>query len=196
MMSYHEILSIAESVAVICASIAATIGISSWRREARWKRKAEVAEEVLLAFYKVRSVFEVIRSPVVWNEEVDSEDKDQLRARASVTTKRYQSKVAAFDHLRTLRWKYCIVFPRATQAPFEEVEVLLRQILSSSYRLGAVVWPRQGTDLPEPEFQKHLEEMHDLESWHWWMGPENDPFTPRFMKALKEVEAACSRYVA
>lgn len=195
-MTNQEILSTVEALAVISASIAAIVGINSWRREARWKRKAEVAEEVLLAFYKVQSVFEVIRHPVVWHEELPTEGSDQLQERAAVTSRRYQANMDAFNNLRTLRWKYRIVFPKANEEPFEEVEVLLRKILSSSYMLGAVVWPRQGTGLQGEEFERHLKEMHELESWHWRFDDERDPFKPRFEKALRQVEAECSRYVA
>lgn len=195
-MTYQETLSAVEALAVISASIAAIVGINAWRREAKWKRKAEVAEEVLLAFYNVQSVFEVIRSPLVTSDELPPEGADRLKSDASVTYKRYQANVDAFNALRTFRWKYRIVFPKADEAPFEEVEVLLRKILSSSYMLGAVVWPRQGTDLPEEQFQKHLKEMHELESWHWRIDDERDPFKLRFEKALRQVEAACSRYVA
>ena len=194
-MNYHEFLSTVEALAVIAASTTAIVGINSWRKEAKWKRKAEVAEEVLLSFYKVRSVFEVIRHPLVGMEEISQDRTDELRSSAAVTTKRYQENMVAFDQLRSLRWKYRVVFPRADEEPFEEVEVLLRKILASSYMLGAVVWPRQGTNLPEPEFQKHLKEMHDLESWHWRLDDENDPFKPRFEKALKQVEVACSKYM-
>lgn len=194
-MPYQDGIATIEALAVTSASIAAVIGINAWRREARWSRKAEVAEEVLLAFYKVRSAFEVIRHPLEVLDGNQAEASDVLRERAAVTSRRYQANMEVFDNLRALRWKYHIVFPKATEAPFDEIEALLRQILASSYMLGAVVWPRQGTDLPEEEFQKHLKEMHELESWHWRFDDENDPFKPRFEKALNQIEVACSKYM-
>lgn len=195
-MTYHEIISIVESLAVTSAAIVAIIGINAWRREAKWKRKAEVAEEVLLAFHKVQAAFEVIRSPAVWQDELPPDSTGSLQEKAAVTSRRFHANADAFTHLRTLRWKYHIMFPKASEEPFKEVELLLGKILSSSHMLGAVVWPRQGTNLPEEEFQKHLNEMHELESWHWRFNDERDPFKPRFANALRQVEAECSRYVA
>lgn len=38
------------------------------------KRRAEVAEKVLADFYEIRRAFDVIRSPMIWAEEMQSED--------------------------------------------------------------------------------------------------------------------------
>jgi len=57
------IFDIIQNISIIVASAVAVWGINSWRREAKWKRKYEVAEEVLSLFYECREKFQVIRSP-------------------------------------------------------------------------------------------------------------------------------------
>ncbi len=62
-MPLNLVFEIIKVVAVVIASFVAIFGITSWRREAKWKRKYELAEEVLSLFYEVRERIESIRSP-------------------------------------------------------------------------------------------------------------------------------------
>lgn len=66
-----------DSISVMIASWAAIWGINSWRREAQWKRKYDLAEEVLSLFYESRDKIRFIRSPIVFSEEMIA-DPDEL----------------------------------------------------------------------------------------------------------------------
>ena len=52
------------SLSATIASITAIYGINSWRRESKWKRKYELAEEVLANLYESYQSIQIIRSPI------------------------------------------------------------------------------------------------------------------------------------
>ena len=62
-MDLKSFLSVIQVLSVTIASMTAVYGISSWRRETKWKRKYELAEEVLSCFYEVSDSFDAIRNP-------------------------------------------------------------------------------------------------------------------------------------
>ncbi len=45
-----EFSSVIRDASIVIASITAIYGINSWRREHRWKKQSELAEEVLTLF--------------------------------------------------------------------------------------------------------------------------------------------------
>lgn len=49
-IDWNLFFDVIKSLSIIIASIVAIYGINSWRREAKWKRKYELAEEVLSLF--------------------------------------------------------------------------------------------------------------------------------------------------
>ena len=59
------VFDILKSISIIIASGVAIYGINSWRREIKWKRKYELAEETLSLFYEVQDAISIIRSPFV-----------------------------------------------------------------------------------------------------------------------------------
>jgi hypothetical protein len=68
-IDWNLLFDIIKSISIIIASTVAIYGINSWRRETKWKRKYELAEETLSLFYEVQDVISIIRSPFSRNEE-------------------------------------------------------------------------------------------------------------------------------
>jgi hypothetical protein len=49
-------------VMVVIAGLLAIYSLNLWRRQIVGKRKAEIAEQVLISFYSARDVFEWVRT--------------------------------------------------------------------------------------------------------------------------------------
>lgn len=94
----NDILQVIKSIGVIIASGVAVLGINSWRREAKWKRKYELAEEVLSNFYEAYHAIQIIRSPFGFGHEgssrpkQDSETKEesQIYNQAYISRERFE----------------------------------------------------------------------------------------------------------
>ena len=74
-LTLNEIVDIIKSLGVIIASIIAIRGINNWRRESKWKRKYELAEEVLASIYEAHHAIQIIRSPLGFSDEGASRPK-------------------------------------------------------------------------------------------------------------------------
>lgn len=64
-----ELATIAQAVSVIAACWAIISGVGAWKREFIGKRKIEVAEETLAAYFEIKDAIAFIRSPFSNNTE-------------------------------------------------------------------------------------------------------------------------------
>jgi hypothetical protein len=192
-----------QSIAVIVASVVAIKGIGSWKREKKWTKKYELAEEVLTLFYEAEEAIKSIRSPLVWSNEGksrkrnvnESKEESELLDNAYVVYERYEKEKHIFNKLRSLKYRFKAIYREDKIRSFEELNLILNEILLSSNDLGKNYWPRQGrVDMTEPEFKRHLQEMHEKEDMIWAAGDENK-MTKRINKTIKEIEAICSEII-
>lgn len=58
-----EFAKIAQAVSVVAACWAIITGVGAWKREFIGKRKIELAEETLAAYFEIRDAIAFIRSP-------------------------------------------------------------------------------------------------------------------------------------
>jgi hypothetical protein len=95
----ETILQILQSVSIIIACWVAIFGINAWRREFIGKRRIELAEEVLGAFFAVKDAISYIRSPVSYTDEgstrkkqnYETEEETKIMNRAYIVFERYGS---------------------------------------------------------------------------------------------------------
>lgn len=67
------------SISAIIASITAIIGINSWRQESKWKRKYELAEDLLANVYEAHQSIRTIRSPLDSVEKGNQEKLEKMK---------------------------------------------------------------------------------------------------------------------
>jgi hypothetical protein len=80
-------------------------------------------------------------------------------------------------------------FGRDSEAPFIELNKILKDIFISAHMLGTYYWPRQGrVGMEGEEFKKHLDKMHKQESVFWFQGEEHDKIGPRVENVIKQIE--------
>lgn len=118
-------IDIIESISVILASIFAICGINTWRKETRWKRKYELAEEILANFYEAQRDIQEIRMPVrlAWfNEsELKADNDTKIRNEAHNYYERIAKNRAAYDRLETLKFRFMILFGKKHEGYFSEL---------------------------------------------------------------------------
>src|SRR6478752_4989395 len=165
-MNYDLLFSIIQSVAVVIASATAIFGITSWRREAKWKRKYELAEEVLSIFYEcsekimmIRSVFgHSLEGKTRKKNENESPEESQILDNAYVFIERYEREKESFIKLFTLKFRFMAIFGKESGESFDEIRKIINTIILAANRLGTQYWKNQGRkSFRGTEFEKHLE---------------------------------------
>jgi len=194
------IADILQSVSIILTCLTIILGVDAWRREFIGKRKIELAEDVLTRFYEARDAIARIRSPFSTSTEGserkrsphEREEEAQLLDRAYVVFVRYEKEQELFNRLHSLRYQVMARIAVSAAQPFDDLRRVLNDIFSSAHMLGRHYWPRQGrVQMAEPEFQKHLEEMHRHEAVFWAGYDPADPTKARVEKVLADIETAC-----
>lgn len=198
--SMYTVVDIIQSFSVIIASVAAIYGISSWRREAKWKRKYELAEEVLALFYECKEKFQIIRSPAGHSlegntrkrGENETQDETQRLDNAYVFIERYEIEKEPFIQLWSLKFTFMTIFGKEAGQPFDEIKKILSSIFFAASKLSQRYWKDQGRkNFSDLEFQKHLKEMHENENIIWASFDENDKIANQVDECIAKIESYC-----
>ena len=133
-------------IAVIIASIAATYGILSWRKERdefTGKRNIELAEEVLTLFYEAADVISSIRSPFGFGgegstrkaSENETAEEKEIYDRAYVVIERFERHQELFSKIHAMRYRFKARFGDEAIKPFDELHAVVNEVLFSSRKL-------------------------------------------------------------
>jgi hypothetical protein len=195
-MNPDEISNIIQAVSVALASLAIIVGVDAWRREFIGKRKIELAEDVLHAFYEARDAIARIRAPVMTQaevEEVREEFKDNAsspaaeQARAVFT--RYDKESDVFNRLHAMRYRVMARISNSAAQPFEDLQRIVKDIWWSSRMLQDRYWPRQGhVAMTEEEKKKHRDEMFAHKAVIWGRFDPQDPVQSRVETVVANIE--------
>jgi len=203
-MELKNYLDIIQALTVTTASIVAVYGISSWRRETKWKRKYELAEEVLSCFYDVSERFDIIRNPAGYVGEGktskknnnESQEESEILDNAYVVIERFEKEKAPFIKLKSLKYRFMVLYGRESGEPFDEIVRLTNKLFLASHRLGHRYWKDQGRrSFTEEQFQKHLEKMHEQEAIFWSDFGEEDAFKNEVNKTVSRMEKICEKII-
>jgi len=194
-----EIVTIAQSVAVISACWAIISGIGAWKREFIGKRQIELAEQVLAKFFEVKDAIAFIRNPFSSSDEGKTRKKtdDELPSesnlldRGYIVVERYVKKESIFVDFNTLKYKFMASFGAHTDQIFLETNKTLNSIFRSAQILAHHYWQRQGrVPMQADEFQKHLNEMNRHEGIFWDIGREDDEIRIKLKQIQEKLEKA------
>lgn len=178
-----ELATIAQAVSVVAACWAIITGVGAWKREFIGKRKIELAEETLAAYFEIKDAIAFIRSPFSSSTEGSTRERatqetgaeKQLLDRGFIVFERYEKKKEIFVKFSTLKYKFMAVFGPETESIFTETHQVVNSIFTSANMLATHYWQRQGrVQMESDEFQKHLDEMHQHEGIFWDRYNEND----------------------
>ena len=199
-MNQEIILNIIQTICVVIASFTAICGITSWRREAKWKRKYELAEEVLSLFYECKEKISIIRSPFGFvgegktrkRGENESPEDSKILDDAYVFIERYEKEKEPFLKLRALKFRFIAVFGKNSEEPFDEIWKIIREIVTAANRLGYRYWlDNVKKEFSEIGHQTHLAEMRKNEDIVWATLDENDQIVKKVDNCIKKIESYC-----
>ncbi|MBV6642389.1 MAG: hypothetical protein KI791_16845 [Cyclobacteriaceae bacterium] len=188
------------TIAIGSAAIVGILGINSWRRETRWKRKYQLAEEVLALAYEAKEQIAWIRNGFSYGSEgttrqkrdKESEEESQIRDSVYVTVERAESVKETFNKLQSLKFRFVAVFDQPDSRLIDEFLKVRNKLIFSSYRLAdARVRNRRKSILSEQE-QKHIDR---LEAIIWSDLEEPDEISKQIDNALEELENICKSVI-
>ncbi len=201
-IDWNLLLDIIKSISIIIASIVAVYGIDSWRRETKWKRKYELAEEALSLFYEIQDAISIIRSPLGYVGEGKSRKRDknereedsEILDRAYVVIERFENNKEPFFKLRALKYRFITIFGKESECFFNDVVILTNRIISVSGLLGKRYWKDQGKrQFTEEQFEKHLKRMEEYEGVIWENNSENeDEIKIKLEQIIEGIEKVCN----
>lgn len=148
------VFEILESLGIIIASGVAVWGIYSWRREAKWKRKYQLAEEVLTNLYESHQAIRTIRNPVGFGNEGSSRTKNKNETlkqtkifnQAYVTRERYERNKTPLEKLHALKFRFTALYGKDSEKYFDTFSQTLNNIFFASDEIARVHLGEYGED--------------------------------------------------
>jgi hypothetical protein len=110
-----------QTAAIIVAAGAATWGLNTWRAQMAGKRKFELAEDALTAFYEFEGVIKFVRSP--WTKSNEGKDRPEREGESEGVARIRDSYFAPIDLLQKSVRE--IQFPQ----PIENKQFLIYRVL-------------------------------------------------------------------
>jgi hypothetical protein len=187
-----EWVEVMESFTVIVASVAALFGFYQWRKEERWKRKYELAEDVLSKFYEFRDTMRLIRSPFLFDADEEKSASEAKDGKTHTLFRRYDNNKEAIDKLMALRFRFITVFEKKHENLFEELNSILGDVFIAASQITFI---RRGDDegMDRAEKGRKLKQLH--KTIYWSDNIEEDPVSQRIKALIDSVEKVCNKII-
>lgn len=200
-MNLEQILSLVQLISIIIVSGVAICGINSWRREAKWKRKYELAEEVLSLFYEIKDILNAIRSILGSKDEGKTRipnpneppAKKELLDQAYVTWERYLKYADRFRKLHSLRYRFITVFSNDAAKPFDTINKIITE-LNIAVQMLANYWYQRNylyEFLGQEQMETLIKSIDSYEAVIWAGLHKPDPINDMVDSMVKEIEDIC-----
>lgn len=192
------ILEILKSFGVIIASAVAIWGINSWRREAKWKRKYELAEEVLACIYESYYAIKAIRSPGGHQDEGNSRsksinetpDETKIYNQAYVVYERYERNKKPFEKLYSLKFRFIALYGRQYEIHFNQFSIALNKIFFAADQNASIRLGYYGDDR-----QENNKIMFENRKILYGSFTKKDAFEEEVESAIKAIEDKCREVI-
>lgn len=180
------------SLSIVIASFTAIYGINSWRKEARWKRKYELAEEVLVLVYEVREAMRYIRNP--WQTE-GLVDGKRMKALDIVIQRRDKYK-DNFARLNSMKYRFMVIHDKNAEKLFDRMDALLVEIVAAAWNLDNRYYKAYDENIwdSDEERLKNVEKMHEMQKIIWKI-EENNEFDKKVDLLVKEFNEMCEAVI-
>lgn len=186
---------IIEFLSILILSGTALYGIHAYRKENRWKRKYELAEEVLGCVYELQVDIRMIRSPMGYvgegksREKVENEtpEQTQILNKFYVVKERYLKNKRAFERLQALRFRFIAVFGKETESSFTEFSNIINDIFFAADDLARFAIGEYG------DYKLEKEEMLRLRKTVYSSVREEDEIEIKLSAIVSKMEATCRK---
>lgn len=199
-MNLNLIFNILQSISIIIVSIVATYGINSWRREAKWKRKYELAEEVLVNLYESQQAIRYIRSPFGLQNEGSSRKVDKNETpeqsktynQAYVVRERFRNNSDALQKILSLKYRFIALFGKEHEEHFNIFSQTINKIFLAADEIARVSLGEYGDD---KKFNLEMLKNNNKIIYDTITDRENDFVEKEIQNAIDNIEAACKRII-
>lgn len=207
-IDWNLLFDILKSISIIIASIVAILGINSWRKETRWRRKYELAEQVLGLFYQAKEGIEIARFPGSYTSEGSSrgidenEDEDETTKlnTAYVPIERLNKISETFNELSVLKFPFIAVFEEKASEPFNELFKIKREIEFAANMLSSRYWNKHHlkkiSRMPKRNQEFEYEQIEKFEKVIWASNIEKDEINNRLKKVMNDIEELCRKILS
>jgi len=185
-------------ISIIVASLTAIYGVSTWRREYRGKKDADLAEETLTLFYKAKDAISAIRNPFGSSNEGTSrkpaanetEEEKRFRDLAHAFFERYEKHQDVFHSLSSMRYRFMARFGKDKAELFDPIHRIINEIIFSANEWAMMqINSSRISRLPAIE-EAERAEINNLRKIIWYSG-NNDEINARIEKIINDVENIC-----
>lgn len=192
-----NILEIIKSLGIIIATGVAIWGINSWRREAKWKRKYELAEEVLAGFYEAHQTIKLVRSPFGFGNEGASRPRQdnetievsQIYDQAYVSRERFERNKKSLEKLQALKFRFIALYGKKYEQHFDTFITTVNTIFWASDQIARVRLGQYGDD--KNFIRETLKESREI----LYSRPKEDKIETELLEAIKSIETKCSEII-
>jgi hypothetical protein len=145
-IDWELIFKLIESLSIVIASIIAVKGINSWKNELKWKRKYELAEDVLANIYEAHQAIKIIRSSAGYASEgstrikKDNETAEETKIYndAYVPFERYERNKTALTNLHTLKYRFIAIYGLKFENHFDKFSQVVNKVFLESNKLARI----------------------------------------------------------
>jgi hypothetical protein len=194
-------IELAKSLPGVVTAITAVIGVSiayrslnKWHDETVGKRKAELAEQALIAFYEARDVFTWVRSRGIFGGEGgsrspaagESETQQEKRNTYFIPIERLTRDKELFARIQTLRYAFTAHFGEAAGEPFRAIWDIHTDIISSA---SVLIQITHDDEDHTGAFQGSAEPL--LHTLGWGTAARPDDIDRKIDQAVQDIEKIC-----
>lgn len=191
--------SVVTAGAAIYGVVIAKAGLAKWHDETIGKRKAELAEQALVAVYEARDVFVLVRSRGIFGGEgdsrapIDGESKTQQEKRNTyfIPIERLTRHKEVFARLQTLRYTFAAQFGEAARQPFDVLWSVHSTISSAA---SVLIQKTLDDDDNDRAFRQDMDAL--LNKIGWGTGTRPDDMDHKIEKAVQDIEKVCRPVLA
>jgi hypothetical protein len=168
-------------------------GLEKWRDETIGKRKTELAEQALVAFYEARDVLGWARSRGFFGEEGstrtpsagESDKQQEMRNTYFVPIERLNKKNELFAKIQTTRYAFAAQFGENSLEPFNAILGVRNDIQIAS---SILIKTTYGDDT-DSRFEQRAQPFLDTLGWGTSTAP--DDIDRKIEKAVQDIEKTC-----
>ncbi len=157
------------------------------------KRRAEVAENVLATFYRMKRAFEAIRSPMIWANEMQLEDgvaEDIIRNDGYGVIRRMRDYTGLFSDLEATRFTFGALFGHDATGPYNEMIKAHNRVIHAAESLLRYRNEQDARHL-QPFLQQMRREAFAMSALDDEGHEIPDPIAAAVDNAIAEIEATC-----
>jgi hypothetical protein len=186
--------SVVTAITAIVGVVIAARGLTRWREELIGKRKTELAEQALIAFYEARDVFLWVRSRGIFGGEggsrtpADGESKTQQEKRNTyfIPIERLTREKELFARIQSLRYAFAAHFGEAVGGAFQAIWDIHNDIGSSA---SVLIHITHDDSDHVGAFQDSAEPL--LKTIGWGPADRPDDIDRKIDRAVQEIEKVC-----